>query len=637
MARLVRVAVSGPEALLREGHRALGEGRLDAAETALAAASAALPDDPDVLHLLGIVSLRKGDAGRAVTLIGMAVLKAEALGQRRGEFHINLGNALGTLGRRAEALRAYREAVKRAPMVPEAHNNLGVALETEGDLDGAVRSLRSALALRRDYADACFNLANVRRAQRRFDEARSAYRQALALAPGNGSAWLNAAGIHHARGDVEAAALSMRRAHALQPDKPGILANLINLVRLLDTSTGAGELALCRRFDALYARPLAMRLPALAPRNYPDRRDPDRKFRVAYVGADALRLHTASVSILPLVEAHDRRSFEVVCYSDLPATAEDAVTERYRAASTFHVTHGLSDEALARRIREDRIDIAVDILGYPTGSRLLALAHRPAPIQVNMLLMGSFGMEAVGWAIGDARLTPKEAEPHFSERIERIDLAFAYDPLETTPEVSPLPATTAGYVTFGSLNQPAKLSRRCLEAWANVLGHVEHSRLILKAKAYEDPAVAERLLAFFDARNIHPDRILLRGWTATQGEHLAIFREIDIALDTFPYGGVISTCEALWMGVPVVSLNGDRVLGRYGGIFLEAVGLPELAVDDVDTYVERAAGLAEDTARLAVLRATLRQRMASSRLCNGPAYARAVEGAYRRMWRSWSA
>lgn len=175
-----------------------------------------------------------------------------------------------------------------------------------------------------------------------------------------------------------------------------------------------------------------------------------------------------------------------------------------------------------------------------------------------------------------------------------------------------------------------------MEAWANVLGHVARSRLILKAKAFADPAVSERLLAFFADRNIHPDRIELRGWTATQAEHQAIFREIDVALDTFPYGGVISTCEALWMGLPVVSLMGDRVLGRYGGAFLEAVGLPELAAADIDTYVERAAGLAADLDRLAALRATLRQRMASSRLCNGPAFARAVEGAYRRMWRNWS-
>ncbi len=634
---MVRFPVTEAEALLHEGHRALGEGRLDAAERALSAASAALPDHPDVLHLLGLISLRKGDAERAVALIGAAAAKAESLGQKRGEFHINLGNALGALGRSAEALQAYREAVRRAPMMPEAHNNLGVALEGAGDLDGAVRSLRSALTIRRDYADAHYNLANVRRAQGRFDEASAAYRQALALSPGSGPSWLNLATVHHARGEAEAAAGSMRRAHGLQPEKPGILANLINLTRLLDTATGRDELALCRRFDALYAQPLAAKLPALAPLTYPDRRDPDRKFRVAYVGADALRLHTAAVSILPLVESHDRRSFEIVCYSDLPPPAEDAVTERFRAASTFHVTHGLSDEALARRIRADRIDIAVDILGYPTGSRLLALAHKPAPVQVNMLLMGSFGLDAIGWAIGDGCLTPKEVEGHFSERIEKTDLAFVYDPLGTTPEVSPLPARARGHVTFGSLNQPAKLSRRCLEAWANVLGHVGNSRLILKAKAFADPAVAERLLAFFADRNIHPDRIDLRGWTATQAEHQAIFREIDIALDTFPYGGVISTCEALWMGLPVVSLMGDRVLGRYGGAFLEAVGLPELAAGDVDTYVERAAGLAKDLGALAVLRATLRQRMASSRLCNGPAFARAVEGAYRRMWRSWSA
>ena len=618
--------------LLRAGHRALGEGRLDAAEAALTAARSSHPDHPDVLHLLGVLALRRGDPGRAAELIATAVGRAEALGQRRAEFHLNLGSALRALGRSADALVAYRQAVRAAPMMPEAHNNLGVALQAVGDLEGAARSLRSALALRRHDVDARYNLANVRREQRRFDEGRSSYRQALALAPALGAAWLNLAGLHHGLGEVETAEAPMRRAHALQPERPEILANLINLVRLLDTVTAGDELALCRRFDALYARPLSLTLPAIV-----RPRGPDRRLRVGYVGADGLRLHTAAVSILPLVEAHDRERIEVVCYSDLASEAEDDVTRRFRASSAFHVTHGLSDEALALRMREDRIDIAVDILGYPTGSRLLALAYRPAPVQVNLLLMGSFGLDAIGWAIGDARLTPPGIEAQFSERLERIDLAFVYDPLSPTPDVSALPATSADHVTFGSLNQPAKLSRRCLAVWANILGHVPHSRLILKAKAYQDRAVADRLLGFFDDRNIHPDRIDLRGWTATQEDHLAVFREIDIALDPFPYGGVISTCEALWMGVPVVSLMGERVLGRYGGVFLEAVGLPELAAADVDRYVESAAGIAEDLPRLAALRATLRQRMVASRLCDGPAFARAIEGAYRRMWRAWSA
>jgi len=212
-----------------------------------------------------------------------------------------------------------------------------------------------------------------------------------------------------------------------------------------------------------------------------------------------------------------------------------------------------------------------------------------------------------------------------------------YDPLSPTPEVSALPALRADHVTFGSLNQPAKLSRRCLEAWANILGHVADSRLVLKAKAFRDATVVDRLQGFFDSRNIHTDRIDLRGWEPSQAGHLAIFREIDIALDPFPYGGVISTCEALWMGVPVVSLMGDRVLGRYGGVFLDAVGLPDLVASDLDDYVEKAAGLAMDIGRLATIRATLRHRMVASRLCDGPAYARAIEGAYRRMWQSVTA
>jgi len=392
--------------------------------------------------------------------------------------------------------------------------------------------------------------------------------------------------------------------------------------------TGADELRRCRRFNELYARPLGTTLPPVQSRKVDGSR-----LRIGYLGTSCLRHHTTALTLLPLMENHDRERFEIVCYSDLPVASEDAVTRRFRSvASAFHVTHDLSDEALARRMRADRIDVAVDIQGYPARSRLLTLACRPAPVQVNLLLMGSFGLDAVGWAIGDPILTPPALEGHFSERIERIGLAYLYNPLTPMPDVSPPPAAATGIVTFGSLNQPAKISPRCLATWARLLRLVPESRLILKGKAFLDPSNASRIRAIFADHKVAPERIDLRGWTAGQDGHLSILQEIDIALDPFPYGGVISTCEALWMGIPVVALLGDRVLGRYGAAFLDAVGLPDLVASDVEKYIERAAGLAADLPRLATLRATLRQRMAASRLCDGPAFARALEDAYRRMW-----
>ena len=198
-----------------------------------------------------------------------------------------------------------------------------------------------------------------------------------------------------------------------------------------------------------------------------------------------------------------------------------------------------------------------------------------------------------------------------------------------------LPAAGGRGITFGSLNQPSKLSPRCLSAWARILTRVPGSRLLLKGKALGDATIAGRVRATFAAHGIDTRRIDLRAWTVTQASHLDSYRKIDIALDPFPYGGVITTCEAMSMGVPVVSLEGERVLGRYGSAFLKTVGLGDLVAKDEDAYVEIAAGLARDRERLTDIRKSLRARMAASRLCDAAAFARGVESAYRRMWREW--
>lgn len=588
--------MSEGELLLREGHRALGEGRLDAAEAALGAARSKLPDHPDVLHLCGFLALQRGNESLAAELIAAAIVRAEAAGQRRGEFHLNLGNALKALRRNGEALEAFRRAVEASPSLAEAHNNLAAALE----------------------------------AASRWLDAAGAYRRALALAPAVDGIWINLAHVLMQIGDAAGAEAPMRRVHALDPSRPTALAELISLVHCLDTVTAQDELALCRRFDRLYAQPLARELPPP-----PSDRSADRRLRIGYIGAGTFCQHTTAFTILPLVEAHDRLNYDIVCYSDLPLDAEDLVSRRFRtAAASFRSIHGLSDAALAALIREDRIDIAVDVVGYPSGSRLLALARRPAPVQVNLLLMGSFGLDAVGWAVGDCILTPPGSEDGFSERIERIELAYAYAPILQT--IPPLRAVASGRpITFGSLNQIAKSSRHCLETWARILGQVPGSRLLLKARSFADAAVRQQYLDFFARNGVAGERLDLRGWTPTQAAHIEVLDEIDIALDPFPYGGVITTCEALWLGVPIVSLRGNRVLGRYGAAFLHSVGFPEWSVATIDDYIATATKLAADPSRLAALRQELRSRAGTCRLFDGQAFARSVEAGYRRIWRDW--
>jgi predicted O-linked N-acetylglucosamine transferase (SPINDLY family) len=624
VAALVRVSVIETLQLGLEEHRA---GRLAAAEARYREVLAGDPDNADALHLLGVIELDRGRLESALASLGRAV----ELNGQRGEFHVNLGNALKTAGRLDEAIQHYRRAVQLMPLSAEVRNNYGAGLLERGEFEQAAASLRSALAIRGDYGEAHYNLATALVNLARYGEALGEYRRASALLPAHAGTWSNAGHAWHTLGEIETAVRCFRRAVSLRPLEPGLRTNLINAMRLVDDIGPKDELAECVEFDRRFARPLARTLPALE-------RDasPERRLRVGYIGANGLRLHTASVTILPLVETHDPSRFEVYCYSDLSASQEDGVTGRYRAAAAaFHDTRALSDQALAERIRADRIDVLVDIIGYPQGSRLLAMARRAAPVQVNLLLMSSFGLGEVDWAISDATLTPAGSEAWFVERLHRIPLAFCYDPLGPTPEVTPPPSASGGGFVFGSMNQPAKLSARAIAAWCEILRAVPGSRLLLKGRAYGDAAVAEHVRGKFLRHGIGGKQLELRGWVAGPNAHWQIYREVDVALDPFPYGGVITTCEAMWSGVPVVSLAGNRVLGRYGVDFLNALGLAQCAAASEAEYVAHAVALASDPAGLAGLRAGLRQRMLGSALCNRAAYASAVEDGYRMMWREW--
>ena len=533
-------------------------------------------------------------------------------------------------GRHTEAVAGLREAVRLAPLEPEGQFRLANLLYSVGDAVGAVAALHRTLALMPSFTGAWNNLGLSLLARTRWSPAGFAFRRAIAIEPTVSDSWNNLGNLFLQLADAESAVHCYRRAVLYDAADPVAHANLINAIRLVDGIEAADELAECRLFAKRHATlsPLPLR---------PRPRDPARRLKIGYVGGDSFRFHTASVSILPLVEAHDRSSIEVVCFSDVPPSAEDDVTQRYRAAARIVETRGLSDAAMADVIAAEGIDIAVDVIGYPRGSRLLALARKPAPIQVNLLLMGSFGIDAVDWAIGDDLLTPTGTERDFTERLARVDLAFVYDPLRTTPEVSSPPAAGARGVTFGSLNQASKLSSRCVATWSKILARMPDARLLLKSRSYVDATVAGRVRSAFARHGIDGRRIDLRAWTATQASHLDAYRKIDIALDPFPYGGVITTCEAMWMGVPVITLEGSRVLGRYGSVFLKAVGCSDLSTTNEAAYIETAVSLANDFSRRAQLRRELRSRMLASRLCDGPAFARAVEGAYRRMWSAWCA
>ena len=604
-------------------HRA---GRLEKAEIEYRRILDADPVHPDALHLLGVLAHQQGDNVGAAELIGRAI----AGNPRFADFHSNLGNVLWHLGRLPEAETSCRRGLALREAYPEAHVNLGNVLWAAGSFEEAAGAYRRALALAPGYAEAHNNLGNVLRALGRPGEAEACYRQALALAPDFVDALGNLAVALRTQGRIGEAIGAYEQALARAPDDAALHSNLIFSLDFHPATTAASALAERRRWNQRYARRLASRVAPHA--NAPD---PQRRLRVGYVSAD-FRLHSAAVVFGPVILAHDRAAVEVVCYSGV--TAPDAATARFRdAAALWRDTAGLSDDALAARIREDRIDVLVDLSGHSAGNRLLVFARKPAPIQITAWghAVGT-GLDTMDYFFADPVVVPPEARGYFSEGVIDLPSLVCYDPPRDAPAVAPLPASARGFVTFGCLNRQSKVSPEAVRLWAAILGALPAARLLLKDEAFNETSTRERLLGELVARGVDATRAAFLGGSRRR-EHMAVYGEVDLVLDPFPHGGGVSALDGLWMGVPMVTLLGERVPARLGASFLSTLGLAELIAPTPQRYVDIAVEHARSPQRLAGIRAELRDRMARSILCDHGAYCRAVEGQYRAMWRRWCA
>ena len=370
---------------------------------------------------------------------------------------------------------------------------------------------------------------------------------------------------------------------------------------------------------------------------YASDRSGDRRLKIGYVSAD-FRQHSVAWFLEPLIQSHDRKVVEIFCYAEV--RRPDEVTERFRSlADNWRTTVGFSDGAVAAQIAADGIDVLVDVSGHTAGNRLPVFARKPAPVQVTWLgYPHSTGLSAIDYRLVDA-ITDPEIEGNFaaSEKLLRLDGPFVcYGPPIDAPP--PLPLSPHGdIVTFGSFNNPAKYSGVTLDAWAELLKRVPHSRLLLKGIPFADSTTRELYHERFERRGVPSQRITLVERTPSQSSHLAHYNEIDMALDPFPYNGATTTCEALWMGVPVIALNGDRHSARVGASLLTSIGRSDLIGHDIDAYIRIAARLAGDRPRLASLKSALRGQMAASPLCDASQFARKIERAYRFMWQRWCA
>lgn len=646
---------SDPRSL--DAHIALGAalqqgGHLESAAAAYRDALAINADDPSALGNLGTVLREQGDLDGAIRLLEAAQrLEPEAsshavnLGiafcQRRefsraestlrqalirepqhAEAAFNLGNALRGLGHTREALAQYHHAGTVRPGYAEALNNLGNAHKELGEFGAAKAAYDAALSARPNYVAALNNLGCLLRTLGRTDEAEDMLRRGLDIDPDHAALHDNLGNVLKDAGALGEALACYRRSLEIDPDNAGTHGNLAYALSF-ESLTPEPILAECQSWNTRFAAPVER----LAPDPRVDR-SPGRRLKVGYVSGD-FRDHCQTLFTLPLLAHHDRSAVEVFCYSSVER--EDEFTRRIAAhADGWRDIRLLDDASAADTIRDDGIDVLVDLTMHMAGGRPLVFTRKPAPVQIAWLAYpGTTGVEAIDYRLSDPRLDPPGFEDHYSERTLHLpDTFWCYDPLAQSPPVNPLPALSRGYLTLGCLNNPCKLTDETLVLWSRVLEALPDARLLLMAPSGRH---RNHLIERLGQKGVAAARVGFVEFRP-RAEYLRSYHDIDFGLDTFPYNGHTTSLDALWMGVPTVTRIGCTSVGRAGLSQLHHLNLSDLAADTDAEFLDRAVALAHDLPRLTTLRQSLRARMESSALMDAPRFARAIEEAYRRAW-----
>lgn len=564
----------------------------------------------------------------------------EALGalQKAAEFlpsdaeaQHNLGLALQDLGRFDDAAACYRRALKISPDNPEIHNSLGTALQEIGQHDAAIKCYKRVLQLMPGHAVAYNNLGIVFQELRQLDDAVESFRHALRIDPDSSEARRGLGNALFKLGRFDEAIAQFSSALEIHPDTLDIKRAYLSSW-LYDPGTASSAL-----FEKLTTGVASMSagLHEIA-RPFGNFRDPRRKLRIGYVSSD-FRYHPVGRNIMPLIGCHDRNKFEIYLYGNV--LKPDSLTEWFKNAVTvWRSIVGVSDQDAAEMIRRDEIDVLVFLAGRFDDNRPLIAACRAAPVQVSFHDPVTSGLKAMDYLLTDHGLSPRDTKEQFTECLFHLPTFYVHPPSTNMSDVTLLPAHERGYVTFGSFNNPSKVNAEVAALWSRVLHAIPDSRMVIKYQdVFKNKSLRSLFLERFREQGIGENRIELIDTLDSGSQHLARYETIDIALDTFPFTGSTTTFEALWMGVPVVTLLGDHMVARWSGAMLKRLKLDELIAQSEDEYVKIAQALAQDTDRLATLRAGLRERVARSPLCDETRRTRQIERAYRWMWAKWCA
>ena len=615
-----------PDVLNNLGNMLRTHGKIDESIALCRRAIELRPNYPEAVNNLANALHEKGQADEAIALYRKAI----ELRPNYAQPFSNLGNALKEKGRIDEAIACCRKAIELDAAYPDAMSNLGACLFDKGLIPEAAEYCQRAVQMRPDYPEGLNNLGTALRELSRMEEAVAAYQKCISLRPGMAPVYSNLGTALKDLGRMPEAIAAYDHALKIDPKNSAVAANRILAMHYLPSLDPQEIFRQHLRWDELYGAPLRGGI-----RPHDNDRSADRPLRIGYVSAD-LRRHSVAFFLLPLLQCHDGGQFHVTLYST--TAREDDVTAALRqAADEWVELTPYSDDQAAEKIRADKIDILVDLGGFTANNRMTLFARKPAPVMAEYLgYPNTSGLKVMDWRLTDEKADPAGAEAIHTEKLLRLpETAWCFHPLSGSP---PIPHAEAHRgMVFGSFNDFAKLNTHLLHLWAQILNQVEGSRLLVKNRSTGQQYVRRKLREDLESFGVAWDRVDLVLPQFSHNDHLQTFNSMDIALDTSPYNGTTTTCEALWMGVPVVSRAGDIHVSRVGASLLETVGLGDLVARGDDEYVEIAVRLAADRSRLRDLRSTLRERMKTSPLMDGPRFTKNLEAALKQMWRHWIA
>lgn len=581
-----------------------------------------VPDHAGALASLGMLLCQSGYAEYGLPMFERLV----ELHPDDHEFHMYLGNANYMLDRFEAAETSFRNALARHPDNPVILFNLGNALKGQGKYEDAASAYQQAIECLPAYREAYINMGHVLHRLGRTHEAANCFQQALTINPDDPGMHHNLGLVLRSLGQLQAARESFLRSLELRPDYLEAFDSLLFLYNLLPDLSPDEMLRKAKHYGQIVlsrARPFQAWKVSM---------EPDKRLRIGLVTSD-LCGHPVGFFLKSVLHNLDPDRIELVAYAT--NNYEDELTASIKPLFAGWVSAvGVSDEDLARRIHDDGIDVLIDLAGHTRENRLPVFAWKPAPVQLAWLgYLATTGVPGMDYLLADKLALPEDEEHQFSETIWRLpDNYLCYTPPALDVGPGPLPGLSNGYVTFGCFNNIAKMNDAVVSLWSRVLHAVPDSRLYLKTEELRDSELLQRVRARYAEHGIGTERVVMEGRSPDREAHFRAYQRMDIALDPFPYPGITSTMDALWMGVPVLSLKGDRFINHQGETILTNAGIRNWIAADEEDFVSKAVAFAGNLDVLSDLRARLRAQVTSSTLCDAKRFARNFEDALREIW-----